>query len=77
MAKSEQVNRNIEEAKPSKIQEEINAEYKSPTSSHFEHEGKEYALHQGNTYDLPVCDHVNNLIQQGRLIKTLKISPLQ
>lgn len=45
----------------------INCDYKAHTPCHFTHDGKEYNLHQDETYSLPDCEFVQSLIAQGRL----------
>lgn len=57
---------NTNETKPV---ETITCVYLSYTPCHFNYDGKEYSLHNNETYQLPDCPFVQSLIGQGRLVK--------
>lgn len=48
--------------------ETVTCVYLSYTPCHFNHEEKEYSLHNNETYELPNCPYVQSLIGQGKLI---------
>lgn len=45
----------------------LNCLYLSYQSCYFTYQGKEYSLHNNETYELPDCKFVQSLIKQGRL----------
>jgi len=41
----------------------------------FTHEGNDYILHEGQTLELPDCDHVKNLVAKGNIKEAENVKP--
>lgn len=57
-----------QQPEPAKV-ETVDCVYLSYTPCYFSYKGKEFSLHNNETYTLPQCSFVKTLIAQGRLVK--------
>jgi hypothetical protein len=71
MAKNQEQNAGSKGAETSEVKKEqtVTCLYLSYQSCHFTHKGKDFSLHNNETYELPDCKFVQSLIKQGRLTK--------